>query len=229
MNEAKFVAESLDIDSVFESRGKRKRKADNKNESCGLSNEDEFKINVFYVALDSVLGRISLRFRETRNIASTFSFLWRYVEMEETKLSSTVKKFAANYATYVSPDLLEEIIQLRHLRRLKFGDYCHRIGAGPARLYHRSSILSMSYEEVLGLVSGLASVVKEQQITAKDVSSQTQQQIRELSNAVHELSQSVRNKETTSSPLRLPQLTLLEFTGRDDLDRFAEQLTNVPP
>ena len=39
VNEAKFVAESLDIDSVFESRRKIKRRADNKNESCGLSNE----------------------------------------------------------------------------------------------------------------------------------------------------------------------------------------------
>ena len=91
VNEAKFVAESLDIDSVFKSRRKRKRRADNKNESCGLSNEDEFKINVFYVALDSILAGISLRFQETRNIASIFSFLWRYVEMEETKLNSAVK------------------------------------------------------------------------------------------------------------------------------------------
>eukprot|EP00795_Rhopilema_esculentum_P002697 gene2697-908_t len=124
VNEAKFVAESLEIDSVFESRRKRKRRADNRNESCGLSNEDESKLNVFYVAFDSVLTGISLRCRETRNIASNLSFLWRYVEMEETKLNSAVKEFAANYATDVSPDLLEEMIQLRHLHRLKFGDVC---------------------------------------------------------------------------------------------------------
>ena len=117
VNEVKFVAESLDIDSVFESRRKRKCRADNKNEPCGLSNEDEFKINVFYLALDSILAGISLTFQETRNIASTFSFLWRYVEMEETKLNSAVKEFAANYATDVSPDLIEEMIQLRHLHR----------------------------------------------------------------------------------------------------------------
>ena len=89
-----------------------------------LTNSVEFKINVFYVALDSVLAGISLRFRETRNFASAFSLLWRYVEMEETKLNSAVKEFAANYATDVSPDLLEEMIQLRHLHRLKFGDVC---------------------------------------------------------------------------------------------------------
>ena len=44
--------------------------------------------------------------------------------MEETKLNSAVQEFAANYATDVSPDLLEEMIQLRHLHRLKFGDVC---------------------------------------------------------------------------------------------------------
>eukprot|EP00795_Rhopilema_esculentum_P007030 gene7030-12656_t len=118
---------------IFASRRKIKRRDDNKNESCGLSNEDEFKINVLYVALDSVLAGISLRFRETKNIASTFSFLYvvSYVEMEETKLSSTVKEFAANYATDVSPDLLEEMIQLRHLHRLKFGDvYWEKAVAG---------------------------------------------------------------------------------------------------
>ena len=74
-------------------------------------------MNVFYVALDSVFAGISLRFQETKNIASTFSFLWRYVEMEETKLNSAVKEFAANYATDVSPDLIEEMIQIRHLHR----------------------------------------------------------------------------------------------------------------
>ena len=42
VNEAKFVPESLDIDSVFELRRKRKRRADNKNKSCGLSNKYEF-------------------------------------------------------------------------------------------------------------------------------------------------------------------------------------------
>ena len=42
----------------------------------------------------------------------------------QNKLNSAVKEFAANYATDVSPDLLEEMIQLRNLHRLKFGDVC---------------------------------------------------------------------------------------------------------
>ena len=83
-------------------------------------------------------------------------------------------------------------------------------------------------EEVLGLVNGLASVVKDQQAASQDVNSQTQASIQALSDAVQKLSTAVSFKEsTTASPLRLPQLTLPEFTGREDLDRFAEQLTHV--
>ena len=87
--------------------------------------------------------------------------------------------------------------------------------------------MSTKIEEVVGLVSGLAAVVKDQQTAAKDVTSETQKQIQDLSKAVHDLSQSLRSKDTSSSPLRLPQLCLPEFTGKENLNRFAEQLTNV--
>ena len=87
--------------------------------------------------------------------------------------------------------------------------------------------MSIKVEEVLGLVNGLAAVVKDQQTVAKDVTSETQKQIQDLSKAVHDLSQTMRSKDASSSPLRLPQLTFPEFTGKENLDRFAEQLTNV--
>ena len=83
-------------------------------------------------------------------------------------------------------------------------------------------------EEVLGLVHGLASVVKDQQAASQDANSHTQASIQALSDAVQKLSIAVSSKESmTASPLRLPQLTSPEYTGREDLDRFAEQLTHV--
>ena len=86
----------------------------------------------------------------------------------------------------------------------------------------------MSAEELLGLIKGLAEVVKDQQTASKDTASNTQQQIHDLSSAVQTLSETVRLKETTSATsLRLPQLSLPEFTGHENLDRFAEQLTHV--
>ena len=85
-----------------------------------------------------------------------------------------------------------------------------------------------SYEEVLGLVQGIAAVVRDQQAATKDVTNETQQQIQQLSLAVTELSKSVHSKEVSShSALRLPQLSLPEFTGSEQVDKFLEQLTQV--
>ena len=85
----------------------------------------------------------------------------------------------------------------------------------------------MAAGEVVGIIKGLADVVKEQQAASKDTFSTTQQQIQDLSAAVQALSDTVATSGASNSTLRLPQLTLPEFTGREDLNRFAEQLTNV--
>ena len=74
-------------------------------------------------------------------------------------------------------------------------------------------------EEVLGIIQCLVGVV-DQQTTDRDLALNTQKQI------MDSLAISKKN-HATSSPLRLPQLTLPEFTGKDNLDRSAEQLTNV--
>ena len=81
--------------------------------------------------------------------------------------------------------------------------------------------------EVVGITKGLAAVVQDQQAASKDAYSKTQQQIQDLSSAVHALSDTLGTNGASSSPLRLPQLILPEFTGRENLDRFTEQLTNV--
>ena len=82
-------------------------------------------------------------------------------------------------------------------------------------------------EEVVGLVGGLAEVVKSQQHTTKEITAETQRQLQSLSKAVADLSLSVRPQNSSSSTLRLPQLILPEFTGREPLDRFIEQLTYI--
>ena len=83
-------------------------------------------------------------------------------------------------------------------------------------------------EEVLGVIQGLARVVKDQQATNRDLITNTQKQIDDLTSAVQELSAAVGKQDNaSSSPLRLPQITLPEFTGKENLDRFTEQLTHV--
>ena len=86
----------------------------------------------------------------------------------------------------------------------------------------------MATVEVLGIIQGLAKKVKDQQATNRNLASSTQQQIGDLASSIKELSLATSTKDhATSSPFRLPQLTLLEYTGKENLDSFAEQLANV--
>ena len=60
-----------------------------------------------------------------------------------------------------------------------------------------------THEEIIGLIQGIAAVVRDQQAAFKDVTNQMQ-----LSQAVTELSKSVRSKEASAqSSVRLPQLS----------------------
>ena len=85
-----------------------------------------------------------------------------------------------------------------------------------------------SPEEVLGIVKGLADVVRDHHHSSKEVTNQTQQQIQELSHAVTDLSLSIRARDASPhQSIRLPPLSLPQFTGAEPIDRFAEQLTQV--
>ena len=80
----------------------------------------------------------------------------------------------------------------------------------------------MSNEETVGILNGLAHVIKEQVAANKARGDE----IASLAAAVKDLTDFVGNS-ASSSGLRLPNLTLPEFTGNEDLDRFLEQFTNV--
>ena len=82
----------------------------------------------------------------------------------------------------------------------------------------------MSHEETLGLIQGLAEVVKDQNAANKSRADELTQ----LSSAIRELSNIVGNSSRThSGSLCLPNLTLPEYTGSEDLNRFLEQFTHV--
>ena len=80
----------------------------------------------------------------------------------------------------------------------------------------------MSNEETVGILNGLAHVIKEQVAANKARGDE----IASLAAAVKDLTDFVGHS-ASSSGLRLPNLTLPEFTGNEDLDRFLEQFTNV--
>ena len=79
----------------------------------------------------------------------------------------------------------------------------------------------MSNEETVGILNGLTQVIKEQ-IAANKAQGD---EIASLAAAVKDLMDFVSNS-ASSSGLRLPNLTLPEFTGNEDHDRFLEESTN---
>ena len=92
--------------------------------------------------------------------------------------------------------------------------------------------------EAVGLIKGLAEIVKLQQMTQATQQFEAKKKLQQLSNTMHDLSQVIKTTQTKPTPhqaLRLPDLILPEFTGREDLDRFLDQVstfleaTGVPP
>ena len=80
-----------------------------------------------------------------------------------------------------------------------------------------------------GLIKGLAEVVKSQQHVQQTALQQTNDQLQTLSNTVASLTQKLPSSSAVShSPsLRLPNLVLPIYTGREHLDRFLTQLESI--
>ena len=84
--------------------------------------------------------------------------------------------------------------------------------------------------EAVGLIKGSAEIVKLQQTTQATQQSETTTQLQQLSNTVHHPSkviETTQKKPTTQQALSLPSLNFSEFTGREDLDRFLDQVSNL--
>ena len=76
----KLVAEALSIEVVFPTlrRVLKVRRGENE-----MGDKERFKIHVFYMILDSVIGGITERFRILSNIYNKFAFLWTYTTMTD--------------------------------------------------------------------------------------------------------------------------------------------------
>ena len=90
-------------------------------------------------------------------------------------------------------------------------------------------------EELTGLLKGLADVVKSQQQANATALQQTTEQLQNLSSTVETLSKTIITPQSTptqssnDSPagLRLPNITLPIYTGKENLDRFIDQITSL--
>ena len=85
-------------------------------------------------------------------------------------------------------------------------------------------------DETVGMIKGLAEVVKAQQLAQTQAYKQTTEQLHQLSSTVEALSKSIPPQALHGNDapgLRLPNVTLTVFTGRENLDRFIEQITSL--
>ena len=80
--------------------------------------------------------------------------------------------------------------------------------------------------ETVGLINGLAEVVKQQQQSHQTVIQKTSKQLQQLAITVETLSKSISTKPSTQA-FRLPNVVLPEFTGKENLDNFLEQTQNL--
>ena len=85
-------------------------------------------------------------------------------------------------------------------------------------------------DETVGMIKGLAEVVKAQQLAQAQAYKQTTEQLQQLSSTVEALSKSIPPQalhRNDAPELRLPNVTLPVFTGRENSDRFIEQITSL--
>ena len=92
--ETKLVAENLGIDATFPQLRKvlRVKRGDSE-----MTDEDRFKFDVFYVALDHVIVALVERFRSTETICSTFSFLWLFPDISNEEVTTAASKLRKEY------------------------------------------------------------------------------------------------------------------------------------
>ena len=83
----------------------------------------------------------------------------------------------------------------------------------------------MDAAETLGLIKGLTAVVQSHTDSMKTTNTQIQQLAATVENLTK--AQPTQSKPTLNAGLRLPNLVLPEFTGKEPLDRFLDHFQNL--
>ena len=129
-NEAKLVAEGMQIDYSLPAKRKKKRRPffdetqDEVFTKGGAAEEEStIKHEIFYVILDSVIAGLSTRYDAAYKIDNMFGFLWRYLDLTEQQISTACVTLAKLYENDISQDeLIDEVIYLKAIHSANFGD-----------------------------------------------------------------------------------------------------------
>ncbi|XP_072378055.1 zinc finger MYM-type protein 1-like [Diabrotica undecimpunctata] len=118
LSECKHVANAYGIEPELSTSRARKRKTFHDETATedvmlNLSPEERFRFKDFYTIIDVLVANLKTRFTALRGIEMKFSFLWKYNEMDENTISESCVRFAEEYNSDVSRDLVDEMIYLK--------------------------------------------------------------------------------------------------------------------
>lgn len=116
LEEAKLVSSALDQTTTLQEKRSRKTTRRNPNEAeehVHSTQEEAFKVNVFYKALDTLLLQLSERFKAVEELADMFEFIVNPpVNPSNEIVKEQAKRLAESYPNDVIEEDLEE--ELRH-------------------------------------------------------------------------------------------------------------------
>lgn len=109
--ESKLVSQNIGICPVFSTSRSLPTDADV---------EQHYKVNVFFVIIDSILSGLVRRFEALQQICAFFGFLWQFNTLTDEDLHSAAEQFHQRYHTEVSEDLCDEVIFFRRIYSTNF-------------------------------------------------------------------------------------------------------------
>ncbi|XP_063308419.1 52 kDa repressor of the inhibitor of the protein kinase-like [Pelobates fuscus] len=147
LSEAKHVAGNLEIPTVLKTQRSRQRQKKQHSElgSEDQESEEEFKVSVFFVALDSVISELNQRFNSMENVCSLFAPILKLRTISDEELVTSTENLISKYPEDLTVSLLSEI---QHLRKVFDATFASSLG--PLDLL--KSIYKLQLEGIFGEV-----------------------------------------------------------------------------
>ena len=125
VEESRLVAANLGFEESFKQKRKIKQKIfhneDRRNVHEHATEEDKFRIEVFYAALDKAIQEIGERAQKAKEINNRFSFIWNW-ELPADIAASKAVKLAKFYPSDISTDdIIEEVHHIASIGKELFG------------------------------------------------------------------------------------------------------------
>ena len=127
LNESKFVARNIGVSCEF---------LTNHHFPSQDDAELYFKINVYFVIIDSIQSGLTRRFQSLQEVCKLFEFLWQFKNLNDEDLVLAAQHFQHKYDKEISQELENEVLLLKRIYGANF-----KLDCTPKKLL----------EEILGL------------------------------------------------------------------------------